>query len=79
MRPSPLASKTETIKMEKRKLLMLIEVLNKVTVEFSETKQFIEEHLEQQYLKENLPVEDEIYSLNKSRSKKLVQQIFFIV
>ena len=65
--------------MEKRKLLMLIEVLNKVTVEFSETKQFIEEHLEQQYLKENLPVEDEIYSLNKSRSKKLVQQIFFIV
>ena len=65
--------------MEKRKLLMLIEVLNKVTVEFSETKQFVEEHLEQQYLKENLSVEDEIYSLNKSRSKKLVQQIFFIV
>ena len=65
--------------MEKRKLLMLIEVLNKVPVEFSETKQFIEEHLEQQYLKENLSVEDEIYSLNKSRSKKLAQQIFFIV
>ena len=65
--------------MEKRKLLMLIEVLNKVTVEFSETKQFVEEHLAQQYLKENLSVEDEIYSLSKSRSKKLVQQIFFIV
>ena len=60
---------------------MMIEVLNEVPVEFSETKQFIEEeeHLEQQYLKENLSVEDEIYSLNKSRSKKLVQQIFFIV
>ena len=33
-------------KMEKQKLKITLEVLDEVSVEFPETKQFIEEHLE---------------------------------
>ena len=47
--------------MEKRKLKITLEVLNEVFVEFLETKQFIEEHLEKKCLKENISVEEVIY------------------
>ena len=46
--------------MEKRKLKITIAVLNEVSLEFPETKQFIEEHLEQKCLKENISVEEVI-------------------
>ena len=47
--------------MEKQKMNIAIEVLNKVSVEFPNTKEFIEERLEQQDLKENISVEQVIY------------------
>lgn len=47
--------------MEKQKMNIAIEVFNKVSVEFPNTKEFIEERLEQQDLKENISVEQVIY------------------
>lgn len=47
--------------MEKQKMNIAIEVLNKVSAEFPNTKEFIEERLEQQDLKENISVEQVIY------------------
>ena len=43
LRPSAIASKTETTKIEKRKLNIAMETLNKVSAEFPETNQLIEE------------------------------------
>ena len=42
---SALASRTETTKMYKRKLSIAMEVLNKVSVESPETKEFIDQKL----------------------------------
>ena len=47
--------------MEKQKLKTTLEILHEVSVEFPETKEFIEEHLEQKCLKENISVEAVIY------------------
>ena len=47
--------------MEKRKLKITSEVLNEVTAEFPETKEFIEERLEQKCAEENISVEEVIY------------------
>ena len=60
--------------MEEWKLDIAKEALNEVSVEFPETKQFIEENLEQKCLKENVLVE-EIFFFNKPKSKELTQQI----
>lgn len=49
--------------MEERKLDVAKEALNEVSVKFPETKQFIEENLEQKCLKENILVEDIIFFL----------------
>ena len=49
--------------MKKRKLKITLEVLHEVSIEFPETKPFIEEHLEQKYLKENISSEEVIYFL----------------
>ena len=38
--------------MEKQKLNITLEVLNEVSINFPETKQFIQEHLKQKCLKE---------------------------
>ena len=54
LRPSALVSKTEKTQMEKYKLNTILEALNEVPAEFPETKQFIEEHLEQKCFKENV-------------------------
>ena len=51
------------------KTKILLEVLQKVSVEFPETKQFTEEHLEQKRLKENISVKEVIYFFYKGRSK----------
>ena len=45
-----LASKTETTQTEKRKLSVTLELLNEVSTEFAETKNFIDEYLEQKCL-----------------------------
>ena len=57
LRPSPLASKTKTTKMEKLKLNITLKVLNVMSAEFPDIKHFIEKHLKQKYLKENVSVE----------------------
>ena len=50
---SPLVSKTETTKMGKRKFIIAMEVLNEVSIEFLEIKEFIDQKLEQKFFKEN--------------------------
>ena len=60
---SALDRKAETTKLENRKLNIAIVFLNKVSVKFPDTKEFIEEVLEQKYLKENISVEEVIFSL----------------
>ena len=54
--------------MEKRKIKITLEILIEVSVEVPETKQFIEEHLEQKCLNENISVE-EVISSYKPRIK----------
>ena len=71
MRPSALASKTETKKIEKREHKITLEVLNEVSVEFPETKQFIEEHLEQECLKKYISKRGSLFSFYKPRNKEL--------
>ena len=56
--------------MEKRKLKVTLGVLNEVSVECMETKQFIQEHIEQKCLKENISVEEIIYFLFTSLEAK---------
>ena len=56
--------------MEKLNFKVTLEVLQEVSVEFQETKQFIEEHLEQKCLKENVSVEEVIYFLFTSLEAK---------
>ena len=47
--------------MEKRTLSIAMKRPREVSIEFLETKQFIEENLEQTCLKENVSVEEVIY------------------
>ena len=61
LRPSALASKTETTQMEKCKLCITLELLNEVSIELPETKNVINEHFEQICLKENVSAEEVIY------------------
>ena len=56
--------------MEKRKLKVTLGVLNEVSVECMETKQFIQEHIEHKCLKENMSVEEIIYFLFTSLEAK---------
>ena len=76
LRPITLDSKTETTEMEKRNLNIAMKTLNEVSVEFSETKQFIE-HLEQKYLKENISVEEVIYFFLTSLEAKSLHSKYF--
>ena len=56
-----------------------MELLHEVSVESPETEQFIEEHLEQKFLKENISVEDVIYFFYKPSTKELPQKTFYCV
>ena len=56
--------------MQKWKLKVTLEVLNEVTVKFPGTKEFIEEHLEQKYLKENVPVEEVMFLFTTLEAKR---------
>ena len=47
--------------MKKRKLTITLKALNKVEDQFPQTKELIEERLEQKYLKENTSVEEVIF------------------
>ena len=56
--------------MDKRRIKITLKVLDEVKVQFPETKQFIEECIEQECLKENISVE-EVFFFYNSRSKEL--------
>ena len=65
--------------MDKRRIKIVAKVLDKVKDQFSEipkTKEFIDEHIEQERSKENVSVEKVIFSLH-ARSKKLSQKNIF--
>ena len=47
--------------MKKQKLTITLKALNKVEDQFPQTKELIEERLEQKYLKENTSVEEVIF------------------
>ena len=55
--------------MDKRRLRIALKVLSEVKVQFLETKQFIEDAIEQECLKENISV-DEVIFFYKSISKE---------
>ena len=63
--------------MDKRKLNIVIEILQAVSVEFPHTQGFIEEHLEQKCQKENISSEEVIYFFDKPISKEPARQTFF--
>ena len=65
--------------MEKRKLKISLEVLNNVTAEFPETKEFIEEHLEQKYLKENISVDEVIFLFTSLEAKSQCRKNCFVL
>ena len=65
--------------MEKRKLKISLEVLNDVTAEFPETKEFIEKHLEQKYLKENISVDEVIFLFTSLEAKSQCRNFFFVL
>ena len=54
--------------MDKRRIKITLKVLDEVKVQFPETKQFIEECIEQECLKENISAE-EVFFFYNSRSK----------
>ena len=55
--------------MVKGKFKITLEVLDEVTAEVPETKEFIEERLEQECLKENMSVEEVIYLFTSLEAK----------
>ena len=55
--------------MEKRKLKITLEELNEITAEFPETKEFIEERLEQKCLKEDISVDEVIFLFTSLEAK----------
>ena len=63
LRSSALESKTKNThnKLDKRRLRVALKVLDEVKVKFPETIQFIEGCIEQECLKENVPVEEVIF------------------
>ena len=62
--------------MDKRRFGITLKVLNEVKVQFPETKEFIEERLEQECLEENISAEEVIF-FYKPRSKELAQKNIF--
>ena len=55
--------------MDKQRIRITMKVLGKVKVQFPETKEFIEEHLEQKCLKENISVEEVIFIFTSLEAK----------
>ena len=64
--------------MEKLKYKITLEVLNEDTAEFPETKEFVEECLEQVSLRKDISGRGNLY-FYKPRSKELAQKKTFIL
>ena len=60
--------------MDKLRLSAVVKVVNEVKVQFPQTKEFIEERLEQECSKENVSTEKVIFLSYMPRSKKLAQK-----
>ena len=52
---------TQQQKMDKRRIKIVIKVLDKVKAQFPETKEFVEEGVEQERSNENISVEEVIF------------------
>ena len=66
--------------MDKRRLRVVVKVVNEVKVQFPQTKEFIEERLEQECSKENISAKKVIFLFYMPRSKKLAQKnIFYFI
>ena len=78
MRSSALENKTKNThnKMDKRRLRVALKVLDEVRIHFPDTKQFIEDSIDQECLKENISA-DEVIFFCKSRRKELAQKNIF--
>ena len=63
LRSSALESKKKNThsKMDKRRLRVALKVLDEVRVQFLDTKQFIEDSIEQECLKENIYADEVIF------------------
>ena len=72
---SALANKTKTTKMKKRKLNIVIEVLNDVSIEFPETMEFINEKLDQICSKESISTEEVFYLKSQAKIFIMPSQI----
>ena len=55
--------------MEKRRSKIFLKVLSEVKVQFPETKEFIDERLEQKCLKENMSKEEVIFLFTSLKAK----------
>ena len=55
--------------MDKRRFQITLKVLNKVKVQFPETKEFTEDCLEQECLEENISVEEVIFLFTSLEEK----------
>ena len=63
--------------MDKKNLRISLKVLEAVKERFSDTKNFIDNMMEEQCQKEKISVEEVIFY--KSKSKKLAQKISFVL
>ena len=65
--------------MEEQKFKITLEVLKEVTAEFQQFKEFIEQRLEQEYLKGNMSVEEVIFVFTRLEVKTWRRKTFFIL
>ena len=65
--------------MEEQKFKITLEVLKEVTAEFQQFKEFIEQRLEQEYLKGNMSVEGVIFVFTRLEVKTWRRKTFFIL
>ena len=63
--------------MDTRRVSVIVKVLNKGKVRFPQSKEFIEERLEQECSKENISAEEVIFLFYMPRSKELAQKNIF--
>ena len=65
--------------MNKQRLRITLNVLNKVKDQFLETKEFIDDCIEQECSKENISVEEVIFLLTCVEAKGLHRKTFIIL
>ena len=64
--------------MDKRWLRVALKVLGEVRVRFPDTKQFLEDYIEQECLKENIPAYEEIF-FTSLEANSYLRETFFVL